>query len=176
MTDSLTEGKIYKPLLRFALPVFAALFLQSLYGAVDLLIVGRFTSAQEVSAVSTGSQIMMTLMGIIAGLAMGSTVKIGLFIGGKDREKAGMTIGSSIVLFGFLGLLLSIIMIAAAPALSALMKAPPEAYASTVQYVRICGAAVSPWGAGVAACMTVVKPTMRFALKGEKFPYNESRR
>ncbi len=32
-----TEGKILLPLVRFALPVLAALFLQAMYGAVDLM-------------------------------------------------------------------------------------------------------------------------------------------
>ena len=35
-----TEGQILLPLVRFALPVLAALFLQAMYGAVDLMIVG----------------------------------------------------------------------------------------------------------------------------------------
>ena len=53
-----TEGQILLPLVRFALPVLAALFLQAMYGAVDLMIVGRFTEAgavsAHVSAVTTG--------------------------------------------------------------------------------------------------------------------------
>ena len=67
---SFTEGSILGPLLRFAIPVVLAMILQSLYGAVDLLVVGQFSSSADVSAVSTGSQIMQTLMGIIAGLSM----------------------------------------------------------------------------------------------------------
>lgn len=47
-----------QPLLLFAVPVLLALFLQAMYGAVDLLIVGKFASSADVSAVSTGSQIM----------------------------------------------------------------------------------------------------------------------
>ena len=48
--QSFTVGKIL-----FALPVLFALFLQAMYGAVDLLIVGKFASSVDVSAVSTGS-------------------------------------------------------------------------------------------------------------------------
>ena len=55
---SFTEGKILTPLLRFALPVLLALFLQAMYGAVDLLIVGQFGTSTDVSAVSTGSQVL----------------------------------------------------------------------------------------------------------------------
>jgi len=39
-TGNLTEGKIFTTLIKFAVPVFLTLFLQALYGGVDLLIVG----------------------------------------------------------------------------------------------------------------------------------------
>lgn len=69
---SFTEGKILKPLILFALPVLFALFLQAMYGAVDLMIVGKFASSADVSAVSTGSQIMMTLTSLVSSFAMGT--------------------------------------------------------------------------------------------------------
>ena len=76
-----TTGRILVPLVRFALPVLAALFLQAMYGAVDLLIVGRFGIPADVSAVSTGSQIMMTMTNLVASFAMGATVCLGRQIG-----------------------------------------------------------------------------------------------
>ena len=65
---SFTEGKIMQSLLLFAVPVLLALFLQAMYGAVDLLIVGKFASSADVSAVSTGSQIMTTLTNLVSSL------------------------------------------------------------------------------------------------------------
>ena len=67
-----TQGKILQPLILFALPVLFALFLQAMYGAVDLLIVGKFAASADVSAVSTGSQIMMTLTNLVSSFAMGT--------------------------------------------------------------------------------------------------------
>ena len=55
------RGKILSPLLKFALPVLAALFLQTMYGAVDMLVVGQFATAADVSAVSTGSWLMQLI-------------------------------------------------------------------------------------------------------------------
>ena len=49
-TQNFTEGKIFAPLIRFALPVLLALFLQTMYGAVDLLVVGQFGTSADVSA------------------------------------------------------------------------------------------------------------------------------
>ncbi|MBQ2304566.1 MAG: MATE family efflux transporter, partial [Firmicutes bacterium] len=60
-----------------------------MYGAVDMMIVGKFAYAQDVSAVATGSQITMTLTGLISSLAMGMTVLIGAKIGMGQPEKSG---------------------------------------------------------------------------------------
>ena len=73
-TQHFTQGKIFAPLIRFALPVLLALFLQTMYGAVDLLVVGQFGTAADVSAVSTGSMVMQTVTVVITSLAMGLTV------------------------------------------------------------------------------------------------------
>lgn len=45
--SNFTEGNIARPLIRFALPVLFAMCLQSLYGAVDLLVVGQFGTAAD---------------------------------------------------------------------------------------------------------------------------------
>ena len=95
-SQDFTKGKILSPLLRFAMPVLFALFLQSLYGAVDLLIVGKFAEAADVSAVSTGSQIMMTLTGLVSSFAMGTTIFIGQRIGEKKPKEAGRIVGSGL--------------------------------------------------------------------------------
>ena len=53
-----TQGNILKKLVAFMMPVLGALILQAAYGAVDLLVVGRFGSTSGLSAVSTGSQVL----------------------------------------------------------------------------------------------------------------------
>lgn len=138
-----TEGRIFSPLIMFALPVLLALFLQAMYGAADLLIVGKFGGDMSdiyISAVSTGSQIMQTLTLFITGLAMGVTIIVGEKIGAKKPEEAGRIIGSGIFLFGVLAVILSVAMIFAARLLSTLMNAPAEAYEETVSYIVICSA------------------------------------
>ena len=55
-TMDFTKGPIVRPLLKFSMPILFALFLQALYGAVDLMVVGKFALAQDVSGVAVGSQ------------------------------------------------------------------------------------------------------------------------
>lgn len=136
-----TEGKIFSPLIRFALPVLFALFLQTMYGAIDLLVVGQFggkLAEVYVSAVSTGSQVMQALTVVITGLAMGLTVFVGKEIGAGMREKAGKIIGSGICLFGLIAMGVTVAMVCTAPFLAEMMHAPKEAMEQTVSYIVIC--------------------------------------
>ena len=138
--NSFTTGPILGPLVRFALPVLFALFLQALYGAIDLWVVGKFAAAADVSGVSTGSQITQTVAIVITGLAMGITVQVGQKIGEGRPDEAGRAIGSGITLFCLLALAVTAVMVPGAGAISRLMQAPPEALKETTAYVRLCSA------------------------------------
>ena len=124
-----TKGKILGPLLKFMIPVFFALFLQAMYGAVDLMIVGRFGQAADVSAVSTGSQIMMTITHVVSSFAMGTTILLGRMIGQGDGKRSGSVVGASVFLFSAIALVLTVLTPLLAGKLAATMNAPAEASA-----------------------------------------------
>ena len=136
--SNFTEGKILSPLLKFIIPILAALFLQTMYGAVDLLIVGRFGNAADVSAVSTGSQIMQVITLAITGLTMGITILIGQKLGEGKRKEAGNVVGSGISIFAVISVITTILFVAFAPSVAKSMQTPAEAFDSTVTYLRIC--------------------------------------
>lgn len=133
-----TTGAIMPKLLRFALPILGALILQATYGAVDLMVVGQFSTAAEVSAVSTGTQIMHTITCVITGLSTGTTILMGQSIGAGRKDRAGDVIGTSILLFGMLAFLITLIVPLFASSLCSLMHAPAEAFSQTVSYLTIC--------------------------------------
>lgn len=137
--NKLTQGNILKSLISFAFPVLLALFLQAMYGAADLVIVGKFAGTYEQSGVASGSQLFNMITMIITGLTMGVTVFVGDCIGRGNREKAGKGIGSGIVLFSVLALVLTVLLVPSSDLLSELMHAPAEAFAQTSNYIKICG-------------------------------------
>ena len=139
-THDFTQGKIFAPLIKFALPVLLALFLQTMYGAVDLLIVGQFGTSADVSAVSTGSQIMNAVTVVITGLSMGLTVLVAQKIGAGEKREAGKIIGSGIFLFGIVAAVMTVAMILLSSLLAGVMRAPWEAFSQTVSYIVICSA------------------------------------
>lgn len=139
-TTLFTEGRIAPRLVRFALPVLGALFLQSFYGAVDLLVVGQFGTAADVSAVATGTMMMQTITFIITGLAMGTTIQMGQAIGAHKKDKAANIVGSSLIFFVILALVVTVLMIFLTRPFALLMQTPAQAFDKTLAYVHICSA------------------------------------
>lgn len=137
--NNFTEGAILPKLLRFMLPVLFAMFLQSLYGAVDLLVVGQFGTDADVSAVSTGSQILQTLTNLIVSFSMGITVSVAQRIGQNRPEDAAQTIGTGLIIFAITGAIFTVISVTGAGGLAAVMQAPDEAIDLTKSYIRVCG-------------------------------------
>ena len=139
---SFTEGPVFQSLLRFAIPVLGALILQAAYGAVDLLIVGKFGNASSISAVGTGSSFMQMATFIITSLAMGSTVIIGHHIGEQKPKEAGNAVGTTIILFLIIAVIMTFVLEFAAGGIAHLLQAPVESFDKTILYIRICSAGI----------------------------------
>lgn len=134
-----TTGSIPKKMLRFMLPILAALILQAMYSAVDLLIVGKFGTTAGISGVTTGSSIMNLVTFSVCSLTTGVTVVMGRYIGGGKTDRLGKLIGNAICFFAALALVLTVVLLVFARPIALLMQAPKEALDLTVLYIRICG-------------------------------------
>lgn len=137
--NNILEGNILPALTRFAIPILFSLILQALYGAVDLWMVSQFASNADVSAVSTGSQTMLIVNGIVTGLSMGITVLLGQAQGEKNNEKGADIIGSSTWIFFFFAVILTAVLLFNANSLATLLNAPAPAFQKTIDYILICG-------------------------------------
>ena len=140
--NDFTQGSILKKLALFMLPILGALVLQAAYGAVDLLVVGRFGSTSGLSAVSTGSQVLNLVTFVVTQFAMGVTVLIARYLGEKKAGQIGSVIGGAVVVFAVISAALFVLMVAFARPISILMQAPTEALDLTTSYVRICGSGI----------------------------------
>ena len=137
-----TQGSILGKLVPFMLPILGALILQAAYGAVDLLVVGRFGTTSGLSSVSTGSQVLNLVTFVITQSAMGITVLIARYIGEKKQQQIGALMGGSIVVFAMISAVLFVVMICFSRPIAVLMQAPAEAVSLTSMYVKICGGGI----------------------------------
>ncbi|MDO4453478.1 MAG: MATE family efflux transporter [Eubacteriales bacterium] len=135
---NLTDGSIGKTLFLFAIPFLIANILQSLYGAVDLFVVGKYCDSESVAAVSTGTQVTQIITSLVSGLTLGSTILIGKYMGQKNLTRVRQTIGTTLSVFAVTAVLLTVGMISFRDPLLNLLQTPKEAFDLTAQYVTIC--------------------------------------
>lgn len=135
----LTEGKVLPVLLKFSVPFLIANIIQALYGAVDLMVIGRYCSAESVAAVSTGTQVTQIITSLISGLTLGSTILVGKYTGMRNEEEVRKTIGTTLSVSVIVAAVLTgLVLVFVNPVLTAL-KTPGDSFLLAAQYVIICG-------------------------------------
>lgn len=139
---NLAKGDLFHNMILFSLPYLLSYFLQTLYGLADLLIAGRFNGADVISAVSIGSQVMHMVTVMIVGLAMGTTVMIGRFVGAEDEDGIRRAIGNTITLFAMIAALATCALLGLTQPIVQLLSTPPEAVPGALAYLRICFAGI----------------------------------
>lgn len=135
-----TQGNIFSKLINFMLPILFSLVLQSLYSAVDMLIVGHFGTAAGISAVNVGGNVMNLFTMLLNSITMGVTILLGQYIGAKKYEDVNKLIGNSTAFFLLVSIILTIGIVIFARPLALVMQTPKEAVDLTVEYICICGA------------------------------------
>jgi len=131
-------------MLRFAWPFIISSVLVSLYGAVDLFVVGRYTNSAAISGVSSGTQIMNIVVATAIGLSTAGTVILGRCIGEKNEEAASRGVGTFLAFSIGVAFFMFAIVMLLQNQIIALMKVPPESVIYAKQYVFYCGFAVVP--------------------------------
>lgn len=139
---NLAKGDLFQNIILFSLPYLLSYFLQTLYGLADLLIAGRFNGADVISAVSIGSQVMHMVTVMIVGLAMGTTVMIGRFVGAEDDDGIRRAIGNTVSLFTMIAAAATLALLGLTQPIVQLLSTPPEAVPGALAYLRICFAGI----------------------------------
>ncbi len=133
--NKLISGGVARSLTSFTIPIFFALLLQVMYGAIDMFIVGNFAQINDVSGVSTGSQLVNFLTSVCAGLAMGTTILVGQKRGERREEEIGGVIANSIALFFALSVAVMALILLFRGAIVSGMNTPTEALSQTRGYI-----------------------------------------
>ena len=136
--NDLTQGNVSKTLLRFTVPYIIANVLHTLYGIVDLFIVGRFTDSVQMSAVSIGSLLMLTVNFLVMGLGTGGTVLTGQIFGAKREKDIDETISTIFCAIPLFAIIIMVLCLALRNPLLRLVHTPAESYTATEAYFRIC--------------------------------------
>ncbi len=136
--NDLTQGSVFRKLWRFTLPLIGANLLQTLYGMVDLYIVGRFADTADVSAVSVSFTVISTFLMLLIGLAVGATVVIGQRFGAGDRGALAPVAATAFSIAWIAGAGLMVLIAALTVPILRWIHTPAEAMPGATAYMLIC--------------------------------------
>ena len=135
---NLTEGKIWKVMLRFVLPIFLGTLFQSLYNTIDAIIVGRFAGKEALAAIESVLNFHRLPVSFFVGLSSGATIIISQYFGANKKDEVSKASHTAILFAVFGGLLLSILSCIFSPFFIKLIKVPEEILYQAQIYTIIC--------------------------------------
>ena len=133
----LTEGKVWKVIVRFALPLLVGNLLQQFYNITDSIIVGQFLGKEALAAVSASFFIYYFIISLVIGVGSGTTVVISQLFGAKQYQKVQLAFSSFFIFMLVGGIILSIAGIIFAEQVFRLTNTPEEVIPQAVAYFRI---------------------------------------
>ena len=143
MDSDMTEGRIWRHLLQFSIPMAIGLLFQQLYNTVDTLVVGRFVGQQAQAAVGSTGAIINTVVGFCAGLATGASVVISQRYGAHDAKGLNRAVHTTIVLTFVLSLLATVVGQLIIGPMLRFMQTPDDVFAESRSYLSIYFAGIS---------------------------------
>ena len=133
----LTEGKVWKVIVRFALPLLVGNLLQQFYNITDSIIVGQFLGKEALAAVSASFFIYYFIISLVIGVGSGTRVVISQLFGAKQYQKVQLAFSSFFIFMLVGGIILSIAGIIFAEPVFRLTNTPEEVIPQAVAYFRI---------------------------------------
>ena len=136
-STDLTKGKVWKVIVRFALPLLIGNLLQQLYNVTDSVIVGQFLGKEALAAVSASFFIYYFIISFVIGVGSGTSVVISQLFGAKQFQKVQLAFSSFFIFMLVGGVILSITGIIFAEPVFRLTNTPEEVIPQAVAYFRI---------------------------------------
>lgn len=134
---NMTEGSIWRHMIRFAIPVFLGNLFQQFYNTFDSIVVGRFAGRDALAAVASSGNLIFMMISFFVGLSMGAGVVISRWFGGGDEERLEAAIHTNVAFGCVCGVLLTAVGMLLTPQILVWMKTPENVLPLSILYFRI---------------------------------------
>lgn len=92
------RGPLFRQMVVFSLPLMAASILQLTFNAVNMVVVGQFSSHQSLAAVGCCGNIYAFLINVLGALAIGTNVLVSRYFGAKTEKEVQKCVHTSIAM------------------------------------------------------------------------------
>ncbi len=133
----MTEGKISKKIILFAMPIFLGNLFQQLYNVVDSLVVGNYLGKDALAAVSSSGSLIFLIVGFIGGIFVGAGVVIAKYYGAKNMEDLSVAVHTTVAFGLIAGVFVTIVGMCLTPWMLKLMGTPEDVLPNSILYFRL---------------------------------------
>lgn len=135
------HGPMAWKILRFSLPLMASGILQQSFNAVDVAVIGNYSTSQAMAAVGSNGVIISILVNLFLGVAVGANVVIANYIGQRNDNGIRRSVATVGVVSLVSGVILLGLGVALARPILEFMDAPDDVIDLATLYLRIyfCG-------------------------------------
>ena len=133
----MTEGSVWRHIVRFALPIFWGNLFQQLYNVVDSLVVGNFLGGDALAAVGSSSSLIFLLVGLFSGIFTGASVVISRYYGARDDATVRTAVHTSVAFGLAAGVVVTIVGVLLTPRMLVWMGTPESVLPNSILHFRI---------------------------------------
>ncbi len=142
MMKNMTEGKPYKLILAFMIPVLFGGLFQNFYNIVDSMIVGRYIGVDALASVGSTTYLIFFVNGWILGMTSGFSILISQRYGAKDEKGLKHYVAMSVWLCVIMSVVLTIALLMSNEKLLHMVNTPENIFDMTKGYMGIIFAGI----------------------------------
>lgn len=136
-TNNLTEGRPWRLLLLFSLPLMAGNIFQQLYTIVDTAVVGKVLGVEALAALGAVEWLNWLALGAIQGFTQGFAILMAQKFGSGEYKRLRQVVANSVFLAALCAAILTVLTQGAADAVLTLLHTPKEIKPISLAYLRI---------------------------------------
>ncbi len=155
------HGPLYGKILTFSIPLIASGILQQSFNAIDVAVIGRYSTTQAIAAVGSNGPIISILVNLFLGIAIGANAVIATYLGQKNHDAVRRSVSTVAIISLLSGFILMFLGITLARPILEAMSAPPDVIDLAEEYLSIffCG---MPFNFGSAIMRSVGDTSLPF--------------
>ncbi len=134
---NMCEGPMLGNIILYTIPIILSSFLQLLFNAADLVVVGRFCGSISVAAVGATGSLTTLITSLFIGLSVGAGVTVAQSIGANDYNATNRAVHTAIPVAAIGGLILTIVGIIFSETFLKLMGTPENVLKLSSLYMKI---------------------------------------
>ena len=138
------HGSLWGKILKFSGVFMLTTFLQKLYSAADVMVVGRFAGQAALAGVGTCTVVVNLFLNFILGFSAGATIALGQAIGAGDRKEIGKVSHTVLAIAIYCGFAVTLICLLFTKQLLNMVDVPENVMDEAAVYLRIISVGYIP--------------------------------